>query len=85
MSWRQGPQDFSRLHNLGNITARLIRITAFEKVKRGEAQLCAYGLPPGMVAAYKKHALAERHTLIPQNKDDLESYLTVIETERSVF
>lgn len=85
MSWRQGPQDFSRLHNLGNITARLIRITAFEKIKRGEAQLCSYGLPPGLVAAYKEHALAERHTLIPQKDDDLENHLNITVTERSVF
>lgn len=85
MSWRQGPQDFSRLHNLGNITSRLIRITAFEKIKRGDAQLRAFGLPSGLVEAYKEHALVERHTLIPKKKDVLENFLAITETERNEF
>ena len=73
------------MNMLGNLTARLIRLTAFEKIKRGEAQLCAYGLPPGLVAKYSEHAVAERHVLIPQKSKVLENRVLVVETEESEF
>ena len=85
MSWRQGPQDFSQLNLLGNLTARLIRLTAFEKIKRGEAQLCAYGLPPGLVSKYSEYATSERYVLIPQKKADLENHVQVVESDGNEF
>ncbi len=85
MSWRQGPQDFSKLNMLGNLAARLIRLTALEKIKRGESQLCAHGLPSGLVAKYSQHAIAERYILIPQKKEVLEDRLQVEEAEGNEF
>ncbi len=85
MSWRQGPQDFSKLNMLGNLAARLIRLTAFEKIKRGEAQLCAHGLPPGLSEMYSQHAIAERYILIPQKEEVLENHVQVVEAEGNEF
>lgn len=85
MSWRQGPQDFSRLNLLGNLTARLIRLAALGKLKRGEAQLQSYGLPSELVNKYSEHAVSERYILIPQKPKNLEPRIQVTETERSEF
>jgi len=85
MTWRQGPQDFIKLNKLGNVTARLIRIAMFDKIQKGEALLMSQGAPPGLVDAYKKHALTQRQVLIPQKEEELENYLNVKATERSTF
>jgi hypothetical protein len=85
MGWRQGPQDFSRLNQLGNLTARLIRLAAFDKLKRGDAQLQSYGLPTTLGDTYKEHALSERYILIPQKPKNLEPRVIVTETDTSEF
>ena len=86
MTWRQGPQDFYRLNALSNITARLLRISVFEKIRRGEAQLAVNGVPTGLAEIYKEHALAQRYTLIPQKVKDLEEeFVRVKSGERSTF
>ena len=85
MSWRQGPQDFSRLNQLGNITARLIRLAALGKIKRGEAQLMFYGIEPGLVDYYKEHALTERYVLIPKKRKVLENRIQITEPDTNTF
>ena len=85
MTWRRGPQDFSRLHALGNLTARLIRLNLFERIQRGDAQLHAHGIPSELTELYKEHALAERYTLIPQKSPELENYVRAISTDESIF
>jgi hypothetical protein len=88
MSWTHGPQDFSKLNALGSIVARLMRLSLFDKIQRGEAQLVAQGLPPGLSELYKEHAIAERYTLIPQKDEILEvaeDLVKVTTTERSTF
>lgn len=80
MAWKRGPQDFSRLHMLGNLTARLIRLSLFERIQRGDAQLRARGIKSELSDIYQEHALSQRHTLIPQKQIDLENPIEFVRT-----
>ena len=86
MAWRQGPQDFNTLNTLSNLTVRLLRLVVFDKLKRGETQLQAYGVPAGLTEAYKEHVKSQPHNLIPKKGEDLEdNFIHVSKTGRSTF
>lgn len=88
MVWRQRPQDFSRLHALGNLTARLIRLVLFDRIQRGDTQLRAYGIKSELAELYKEHALSQRHILIPQKGAELAkpiNFVRVTNTDESSF
>lgn len=84
MAWQQGPQDFSKLDQLGALAARLLRVVAYQAVRRGDVQLRAQGLPQGVSELYKEHAKLESHKLIPQKRSKLD-YVRVVTSERSTF
>lgn len=78
MAWRRNPQNLSHLQELGFLTARLLRINAFTKLARGEAQLRATGAPVQLTGAYKEYVRNETVKIKPKKAAiPSESFLVV--------
>lgn len=85
MSWRQGAQDTHKLESLSSITVRLLRLTIFKKLSRGEAQLRAYGLPANLTEEYKKYAKEQARTIPDMPRKEEAAHVRVHVPEESAF
>lgn len=65
-SWHNGPQDLTKLQQLGQATARLMRLLVFQKIARGESQLRASGLETNLTELYKAYMQSELPPLVPE-------------------
>ena len=83
MTWHSGPQDLHKLKELGTLTARLIRLTAFVQLSRGEAQLRARGASISFTDLYKEFARAEADKL--KEKPTKKIYVKVTPSKESTF
>lgn len=65
-TWQNGPQDLTKLQQLGLATARLMRLLVFQKITRGESQLRAGGFNSDLTSIYKAHMQSELPPLVPE-------------------
>lgn len=74
------------LKNLSFLTARLLRITTYQKLLRGEAQLRSTGVPADITSAYRKYAQEQSLAMdIPEDpKKDLD-LLRIIPDKGNTF
>ena len=78
MAWKRNLQNHSQIQELGFLTARLLRLTAFTKLARGEAQLRAAGVPANFSIVYKDYLKNElRQNKLRGEEQEEESLLVV--------
>jgi hypothetical protein len=70
MAWRRNVQGFQNIQELGFLTARLLRLTTYTKLARGEAQLRAAGVTVPITDIYAKYARAEAKKYTAQEGDE---------------
>lgn len=77
----------SRLEALSTLTARLLRLSLFEKISRGQAQLHAAGLPIDLTTPYADWAQQETSRLSAYNRSEVSKtpMLMAINTKRNDF
>jgi hypothetical protein len=80
MAWRRGI-NHQALSDLGSLTARLVRLVAFQQVSRGQAQLAAMGVTTDFSGAYATFSRQEARKLKPPQ----ESSLLIVTTKGSIF
>jgi len=81
MAWRFRPTAFPILQDLSALTARLIRLGAYQQLERGQTQIQASGLPADLTGAYKNFVIEEQK--IQQEQEKI--LLTTHTTSRSTF
>ena len=77
----------SRLEALSTLTARLLRLTLFEKISRGQAQLHAAGLPLDLKTPYMAWAQQETSRFSAYNSSEVSKtpMLMTVNTKRNDF
>ncbi len=80
-SWQHGPQDLTKLEQLGLATARLMRLLVFQKISRGESQLRANGLSTNLTDLYKEHMQTELPPLVPEKPPVFVKFTATKESE----
>lgn len=77
-------RGLSHLETLSLLTARLLRLTLFEKLSRGEAQLQASGFEVNLKTPFKKWAKEENAQLLPYNESTKKLSL-IVKRKRNDF
>ena len=81
MAWQRG-FNHQALSELGSLTARLVRLTALQQIRRGQAQLASLGVgTPDIAQAYSAYAKEESQKLVESE----ESVLLIVTTKESTF
>ena len=70
--WRKNSQSMTQLQELGALTVRLLRLEAFEKLSRGEAQLRTAGAPVDLTGAYREFINHEVNVAKPTADNSLQ-------------